>query len=1040
MPPQILPRPLRALGALSALSLLASIGFSQVPPLSPIHVDTDATGANNGSSWSDAYTDLQSALAAATADTEIWVAAGVYKPTATSDRSIAFKLKTGVTILGGFAGTETEASQRNPDPTTNGCILSGDLAGDDQADFVNVAENSYHVVDGRGATGALLDGFKIQGGFADTSGSFNERGAGAVFSSGDSATLKNLWFHRNKSAFGGAVYTNVGTLGIAACIFTENEANYGGAIYFNQGSHEIQNTRIYANHANIQGGAITAVKAVVPCFGSILAANTSEGGGGALDVRSSGRVELTNCNVIANTSSSGTTAFLFASSGTVWLRNSIMLDNSLEGGDQFGSNAPAFSSDNVLSGSDIFVSPRGDDGIAGTLDDDYQLAFPNPAIGKADDSLVPHDLLDLDADGNVSEDLPIDMVGASRLQGGRLDIGALESDRAFTWFVDATQSDTPDGLTWATAFPSLVSAIASAEDGDQIWVATGLYLPGDTRESSFVIDNTVKVLGGFTPGDEQEGQRNPNPFTNGCILSGDIGVLGDHSDNAYHVVTLSGADERELRGFAIRHGNADGPSFSQQRGGGINSSFSEGALLDNLLIEDNRASRDGGGIMAQGSLRIFNSTLRNNHAANDGGGISLVSSSGTTKPAMQNLVFAANRAENRGGGLHLEGDAELQLSRLAFFRNQSGFIASALYSTHGASLNLSQSIFAENLCDDQGSAIRKEGLGTTVLDRIAFFGNGGLNGGVVVSLSNGASNDIYNSIFAGNRVFSLIGSNFTTSTIANCTLVLSPNDDAITGIEANVTLSNSIVLGEQIREVFDDVRDSTFASRFNLIQGEDGFADPMLRRLPDSGDGDWLTYSDNDYGDLSLLPNSPAIDAGSNPDAQTANADYAGGIRRFDDPSIDDTGDPGAGAPIVDIGAYEGALETNFWRLYPALFANGDLNGDGLTNYQSYAHGGSPFSLGEGNATLEISHEGEGAFAISHTRRTDSPALRTYYSLSSDLRAWTLQEESPSYLDNYTTTPIDEYRERVTATIARQTLDEPDTFHIDLEFRNPTVD
>lgn len=45
-----------------------------------VYVRQGATGANDGSSWTNAFTDLQAAIDAAPADSELWIATGAYHP------------------------------------------------------------------------------------------------------------------------------------------------------------------------------------------------------------------------------------------------------------------------------------------------------------------------------------------------------------------------------------------------------------------------------------------------------------------------------------------------------------------------------------------------------------------------------------------------------------------------------------------------------------------------------------------------------------------------------------------------------------------------------------------------------------------------------------------------------------------------------------------------------------------------------------------------------------------------------------------------
>ena len=71
-----------------------------------IHVDDDATGLNDGSTWSDAFVHLQDALAAAQSGDQIWVARGTYNPDqgaaqTPGDPGHSFELRSDVALYGG---------------------------------------------------------------------------------------------------------------------------------------------------------------------------------------------------------------------------------------------------------------------------------------------------------------------------------------------------------------------------------------------------------------------------------------------------------------------------------------------------------------------------------------------------------------------------------------------------------------------------------------------------------------------------------------------------------------------------------------------------------------------------------------------------------------------------------------------------------------------------------------------------------------------------------------------------------------------------
>jgi len=205
-----------------------------------IFVSAQATGNNNGTSWVNAYTNLQEALGAIDHDQEIWITQGTYTPHA-SDRLIRFSVtKNGVKIYGGFNGTETQLSQR--DFRVNETVLSGDLAANDNASitFVNSSrnDNSYNVISVN-ASNFTLDGITISGGHANYTGlAAYESGAGLIKAEfKTNLTIQNCKFKNNVAnttaagIFAKYKANGSGYLKINNTEFTNNLARYGTSFY-----------------------------------------------------------------------------------------------------------------------------------------------------------------------------------------------------------------------------------------------------------------------------------------------------------------------------------------------------------------------------------------------------------------------------------------------------------------------------------------------------------------------------------------------------------------------------------------------------------------------------------------------------------------------------------------------------------------------------------------------------------------------------------------------------------------------------------------
>ena len=257
------------------LLLSAQAAQAQCPTGNILYVNDDAGGSNDGTSWANAFTDLQDALnSTCPGITQIWVAQGTYTPgTARTD---AFVMKNDLAILGGFPNIGNPGiGDRNTDPLSNGTVLSGEIG------LAGSGDNSVHVIfnDNNGLNNtAVLDGFIITGGNADIG---STRGGG-MFNTNSSPTVTNCSFSGNSASplYGGGMFNGQdASPTVTNCSFSGNSAGAGGGMCNDVASPTITNCSFSGNNSAGTGGGMFNL------FGSF--------------------PTLTNCSFSGNSASSG---------------------------------------------------------------------------------------------------------------------------------------------------------------------------------------------------------------------------------------------------------------------------------------------------------------------------------------------------------------------------------------------------------------------------------------------------------------------------------------------------------------------------------------------------------------------------------------------------------------------------------------------------------------------------------------------------------------------------------------------------------------
>ncbi len=275
------------------------------PPPTKLFVKANATGLNNGTSWVNAYTNIQSALDNTITDS-VFVAAGTYYPTrypnncgnCGGSRAYMISPRTGAKIFGGFAGTEKWLSQR-PAVGTQSSILSGDIG------VVGTQnDNTLHVVLLNAVTNVLIDGFTIRDGWADnaselsiTGGSpiTNTSGAG-IFANQSSFILRNCTIRNNTIQAAGGT-SQYHTIESGAGVYVNNHTTV-----------DFINDNFINNWATNRGGGLF-VDGYGANYTSIskcnFISNISNNYGGGCDLTSTYSGYLTDCIFTGNTAKYG---------------------------------------------------------------------------------------------------------------------------------------------------------------------------------------------------------------------------------------------------------------------------------------------------------------------------------------------------------------------------------------------------------------------------------------------------------------------------------------------------------------------------------------------------------------------------------------------------------------------------------------------------------------------------------------------------------------------------------------------------------------